>query len=238
MEEALLKEKIHKAKRLVFLGGAGVSVPSGIPDFRSPDGLYSVRSEYGVDYQTLLSHDYFFEYPDRFYSFYWKSMVHLKARPNSAHQALADFERAGHKVTILTQNIDGLHQMSGSKDVVELHGSVHRYYCSRCAKRYSIESIPHEGVPHCSCGGIIKPAVTLFGEPLPSQALSRAIEEIHKADVLLVGGTSLKVYPAAGLIEYFIGGLAVYLGLEAPLRKIFDEVVIGDISLTLKELLQ
>lgn len=237
MEE--LKALLRNHPRIVFLGGAGVSTASGIPDFRSPQGLYKVRSEYGVGYETMLSHTYFMEHPDLFYDFYWKGMVYADAKPNDAHIALAEYEKKGYPIAILTQNIDGLHQKAGSKKVYELHGSTERYFCEGCRRFFPLSELERKGVPHCpSCGAIIKPDVVLYEEPLDEAVISGAIKELLYADVLIVGGTSLSVYPAAGLISYFGGKTKILINKErTPLDEEFDYVIHDDVGKVLKELL-
>src|SRR5574344_2306134 len=198
-----LKEYIKKAKNIVFLGGAGVSTESGIPDFRGEQGLYKVKSEYGVRYETILSHTYFEMKPDTFFDFYKKNMIYPDAMPNDAHKALAKLEQEGKNIWIITQNIDGLHQKAGSKKVIELHGSVYRNHCEKCHKFYSLEDImAMKGTPRCSCGGIIKPDVVLYEEPLDEEVLQLSVSVLENADLLIIGGTSLNVYPAASLSMY------------------------------------
>lgn len=240
MEESLQKARqiVQASKRLVFLGGAGVSTHSGIPDFRSPEGIYNVHSKYGVPYEVMLSHTYFVEHTETFYDFYWSSMVRKGAKPNRAHLALSAFEKAGHHVAILTQNIDGLHSDAGSKLVYELHGSVRRYFCQECGKRYSLDELEPRGIPHCNCGGVLKPDVVLYEEPLDEEVLLSAVNELRYGDVLLVGGTSLNVYPAAGLIDYFGGSTKIIINKEAtPRDNEFDYVFHSDIADTLEALL-
>lgn len=234
-----VKELVKASKRIVFMGGAGVSTLSGIPDFRSPQGLYNIHSQYGVSYETMLSSDYFYMNTELFYKFYFESMVYPEAKPNKAHLALANYEKAGHRIAIITQNIDGLHQRAGSSLVYELHGSTYRYFCLNCGAKYTLDEIPHEGVPHCEkCGGLIKPDVVLYGEPLDENLIISSINELRFADLLIVGGTSLKVYPAAGLIDYFISGKKILINKEPTLRDAeFDYVIYEDIGETLSEIL-
>ncbi|MCR5349077.1 MAG: NAD-dependent protein deacylase [Bacilli bacterium] len=234
-----IKDALQKSRLTVFLGGAGVSVASGIPDFRSPGGLYSQKRADGRRYEELLSSDYFFEDTKGFYDFYWEKMVAPLAKPNAAHLALAEFERS-HSLAILTQNIDGLHQMAGSKRVYELHGTTARYHCLGCGKKFGIEELERHGVPHCPhCGGIIKPDVVLYGEGLPEDALFGGIEAVSKADVLLVAGTSLRVYPVASIPQYFRGGLAVIFNAEPTPQDVnFDIVVRDDLTTALPEVLR
>lgn len=234
-----LRETIHNASRVVFLGGAGVSVASGIPDFRSPNGLYNRKRADGLRYEELLSSDYFFSHTKGFYEFYWQDMVDPSAKPNKAHYALAEFEKH-HKLSILTQNIDGLHQLAGSKTVYELHGSVQRYRCLRCGEHFTLEDIPHQGVPICpKCGGTIKPEVVLYGEGLPMDEFYQGIDDVQKADVMIVGGTSLRVYPFAAIPREFAGKLSILINNETtPLDEDFDVVIHEDIGETLEALLK
>lgn len=241
MNETLRKAKaaVRDAKRIVFLGGAGVSTNSGIPDFRSPEGIYRVHSEYGVSYETMLSHDYFESHTSTFYDFYWSHMVSLNAKPNQAHLALARAESSHRRIAILTQNIDGLHQDAGSSIVYELHGSTRRYVCQGCDSHYALNEILPSGVPHCKkCGGILKPDVVLYGEALDEEVLLSSVNEMRYADVLIVGGTSLNVFPAAGLIDYFVKGAKIIINKEETLfDSRFDFVFHQDIGETLTELL-
>ena len=205
-----LRTIIEQSDDIVFFGGAGVSTESGIPDFRSVDGLY--HQHYDEPPETILSHTYFLEHTEAFYRFYREKMLYLDAKPNAAHRALAKLEQMGKLRAIITQNIDGLHQAAGSKNVLELHGSVHRNYCMRCHKAYDAQwMLQSQGVPLCSCGGIVKPDVVLYEEGLDTDTLSRALAYIQAADVLIVGGTSLAVYPAAGLIDYYRGDKLVLI---------------------------
>lgn len=207
---------VKESKSIVFLGGAGVSTDSGIADFRSPDGLYNIRSKYGVSYERMLSHSYFESHTETFYRFYWESMVHAFAKPNLAHIALAKFERCNpNKLTIVTQNIDGLHQKAGSKRVLEVHGSVERYHCLKCGRSYSLGQIPHQGVPTCSCGGILKPDVVLYEESLDEFVLQAAIEATKNADLLIIAGTSLTVQPIASLPFCHEKGKTIIVNNEA-----------------------
>jgi NAD-dependent deacetylase len=230
---------LKKAKRLVFLGGAGVSTDSGIPDFRSPQGIYNVKSKYGVPYEVMLSHSYFASHTPTFYDFYWSTMVYASAKPCLAHKALAEYEKKGHRVAILTQNIDGLHQEAGSRLVYELHGSTRRYHCLDCGKKFALKDLKHAGVPHCpECGGLIKPEVVLYEEPLDETVLLSAANEMKYGDFLIVGGTSLNVYPAAGLIDYFGGGPRVIINKEATgVDSLFDVVIHEDLGKVLSEIL-
>lgn len=234
-----IRKAIKEAKRVVFLGGAGVSTASGISDFRSPQGLYGVQSKYGRTYEEMLSLSFFQSDPETFYDFYFSTMVFPDAKPNEAHLALADFERRyGNKLTIITQNIDGLHQKAGSKRVLEIHGSTASYSCRSCAKRYASDQIRHSGIPKCSCGGILKPDVVLYGEPLPGEVFLSAINATKLANVLLVAGTSLLVQPAAMLPDYFSGGLSVLINAEpTPLDDRFDYLIREDAGLALRAIL-
>lgn len=200
-----LAERVGRAKRVVFFGGAGVSTASGIPDFRSEDGLYHQKFKYPPE--EMLSHEFYLTHIEEFFDFYRTRMIALGAKPNQAHYKLAELEREGKLTAVVTQNIDGLHQAAGSKRVFELHGSVHRNVCQRCGHVYSAEWIMGTtGVPHCEeCGGRIKPDVVLYGESLDEKTLIGAAEAIQSCDMLIVGGTSLVVYPAAGLVQYFQG---------------------------------
>ncbi|MDE6029506.1 MAG: NAD-dependent protein deacylase [Clostridiales bacterium] len=197
--------RVERAKRIVFFGGAGVSTESGIPDFRSVDGLYNQK--YDAPPEVILSADYFYSHTDKFYRFYFDKMIYRAARPNAAHKKLAQWDRDGKLLAVVTQNIDGLHQAAGSKTVFELHGTVHGNHCLRCGKRYSLDEVCKHApaVPKCDCGGVIKPDVVLYGEGLPDVAVNGAVESIASADMLIVGGTSLSVYPAAGFINFFRG---------------------------------
>ena len=213
MEEKIqdLQKIVDGHRNIVFFGGAGVSTESGIPDFRSVDGLY--HQKYAWPPETILSHTFFVQHTEEFYRFYRDKMLALDARPNAAHKKLAEMETAGKLKAVVTQNIDGLHQKAGSRTVYELHGSVHRNYCTRCGAFYDAEFIKEsEGVPHCTrCGGVIKPDVVLYEEGLDQNTIEGAVRAIEHADVLIVGGTSLVVYPAAGLVQYFRGDRIVLI---------------------------
>lgn len=200
-----LRDIIENSDNIVFFGGAGVSTESGIPDFRSTDGLYSLKYKYPPE--TIVSHSFFRQRTDEFYEFYKDKMMALDAKPNKAHLKLAQWEKEGKLKAVITQNIDGLHQMAGSKEVLELHGSIHRNYCERCHHFFDAAYVKEsEGTPRCSeCGGLIKPDVVLYEEGLDSEILQKSIYYISHADTLIIGGTSLVVYPAAGLIDYFRG---------------------------------
>jgi len=209
-----LKERIDRASSVVFFGGAGVSTASGIPDFRSEDGLYHMKFDYPPE--TMLSHDFYLTHTKEFYDFYRDRMICLDAKPNRAHLKLAELERAGKVTAVVTQNIDGLHQAAGSKNVLELHGSVHRNVCQSCDTTYSAEWVlGTTGVPTCErCGGAIKPDVVLYGEGLDTATIDASVQAIMHADLLIVGGTSLVVYPAAGLIQYFGGDDLVICNMQ------------------------
>lgn len=210
----ILKNWIAESDNIVFFGGAGVSTESGIPDFRSVDGLYHQRYDYPPE--TILSHSFFQRKTEDFYKFYRDKMICTDALPNTTHTRLAELEKEGKLKAVVTQNIDGLHQAAGSQTVYELHGSVHRNYCTSCHKFYPIEKIIEStGVPRCECGGIIKPDVVLYEEGLDDRTVSGAINAISNADVLIVGGTSLAVFPAAGLIEYYTGNKLVLINKSA-----------------------
>ena len=207
---AKLKEWIDGSDNIVFFGGAGVSTESGIPDFRSVDGLYNQKWKYPPE--TILSHSFFERDPEEYYRFHREKLVIDGVKPNRCHLRLAELEREGKLRAVITQNIDGLHQAGGSKNVLELHGSILRAYCSRCRKPYDADVINHgTGVPRCSCGGVIRPDIVLYEEPLDDDVIMRAIHYIRQADVLIVGGTSLRVYPAAGLINYYRGNKLVLI---------------------------
>ena len=222
-----LKELINGSNNIVFFGGAGVSTESGIPDFRSTDGLY--HQEYDYPPETILSHSFFMRNPEEFYRFYKNKMLCLDAKPNMAHKKLAELEKAGKLKAVITQNIDGLHQAAGSKEVLELHGSVHRNYCMKCGKSYDAEYMLHaEGVPTCSCGGRIKPDVVLYEEPLDMDTMEDAMDAIQTADMLIIGGTSLVVYPAAGFIDYFAGDSLVMINQDETGRDSTCDLVFHD----------
>ncbi len=207
---ATLQELADRSRRIVFFGGAGVSTESGIPDFRSVDGLYSLKYKYPPE--TILSHTFFVTHTEEFYEFYRNKILITGAHPNKAHLKLAELEQAGKLTAVVTQNIDGLHQMAGSKKVLELHGSVHRNYCRECRAFYDMEHIRQsEGVPRCQCGGLIKPEVVLYEESLDNAVVDAAVKAISEADMMIVGGTSLAVYPAAGLLNYFTGDALVLI---------------------------
>lgn len=222
-----LQQMISASKSIVFFGGAGVSTESGIPDFRSADGLY--HQKYDVPPETLLSHGYFLKHTKEFYRFYREKMLCLGAKPNDAHFKLAQLEQAGRLKAVVTQNIDGLHQLAGSKKVYELHGSVYRNHCINCGKQYGVEKILQgEEIPLCSCGGVIKPDVVLYGEALDDRTVAGAVHAISNSDMLIIAGTSLAVYPAAGLVQYFNGNHLVLINRDPTPMDCCCELVIRD----------
>lgn len=225
-----LRKWVKESNNIVFFGGAGVSTESGIPDFRSVDGLY--HQQYDYPPETILSHTFYRRKPDEFYRFYRAKMLCLDAKPNAAHLKLAKWEQEGKLKAVITQNIDGLHQAAGSKVVLELHGSVLRNYCEQCGKFHDVEYIVNsEGVPVCECGGSIKPDVVLYEEGLDQKTLTDAVRYISEADVLIVGGTSLAVYPAAGLLDYYNGSKLVLVNkTPTPRDSIADLIVQGSIG--------
>ena len=228
---ARLKEIVDNSENIVFFGGAGVSTESGIPDFRSVDGLYNQKYDYPPE--TILSHTFYRSKPEEFFRFYKDKMLCLSAKPNAAHLKLAQWEKEGKLKAVITQNIDGLHQAAGSKRVLELHGSVLRNYCERCGKFFDAEYMLHaQGVPKCdSCGGSIKPDVVLYEEGLDNKTITDAISYINNADVLIIGGTSLMVYPAAGLIDYYKGNKLILINKTPTARdSVADLVVQGSIG--------
>lgn len=229
MTEAVetLKTWVQESKAIAFFGGAGVSTESGIPDFRSTGGLY--HQEWKYPPETILSHTFYKSNPEEFFRFYRAKMLAPEARPNAAHQKLAEWEAAGKLTAVVTQNIDGLHQAAGSKHVCELHGSVHRNYCERCGKFYGLDFILNgTGVPRCTCGGIVKPDVVLYEEGLDQSVMNDAVDSIARADLLIIGGTSLNVWPAAGLINYFRGKRLALINKSAVARDLSAGLVITD----------
>lgn len=224
-EIELLKNYINESRRIVFFGGAGVSTESGIPDFRSADGIYMMKHTYPPE--EIISHSFFVSHPNEFFEFYKKYFYYPDAKPNITHIKLAEMERAGKLSAIVTQNIDGLHTAAGSKRVYEIHGSVLRNYCMKCGKSYGIQAvIGSDGVPKCNCGGTIKPDVVLYEENLDDECVSGAVNAIRNADMLIVAGTSLRVYPAAGFIRYFTGKHLVLINKDATeMDKSFDLVI-------------
>lgn len=226
-ETDILRQWVKESDNIVFFGGAGVSTESGIPDFRSVDGLYNQKYDYPPE--TILSHTFFMNQPEEFFRFYKDKMLVLDAKPNEAHRKLAQLEQAGKVRAVITQNIDGLHQAAGSRKVLELHGSIHRNYCMKCHKAYPPEEILHsKGVPRCSCGGMIKPDVVLYEEGLDMDTLQSAADFIRKADILIIGGTSLAVYPAAGLIDYYRGNKLVLINKSATPMDSRADLLIQD----------
>lgn len=232
----ILAEIVTNSNNIVFFGGAGVSTKSGIPDFRSTDGLFAEKYKYPPE--TMLSHTFFMTNTEDFFEFYREKMVYRNARPNKAHFKLAELEQEGKLKAVITQNIDGLHQMAGSRNVLELHGSVHRNYCMKCRKEFSLDYVMDmQGIPRCDCMGIIKPDVVLYEESLDNVVLFKSINYIFNAEVLIVGGTSLNVYPAAGLVDYYRGDKLVLINKsETPMDYkanlvIHDSIdeVLGDI---------
>ena len=227
-----LQKLIDDANNIVFFGGAGVSTESGIPDFRSETGLYKLKSKYDKSYEEMLSHSYFVNHTNTFFEFYREFMINKDALPNDAHKYLARKEKEGKHITIITQNIDGLHQKAGSKNVIELHGSIHRNYCTKCGRLYDLDKFlslaPKEECP--VCGGIIKPDVVLYEEPLNDMVITKAIIALQEADLLIIAGTSLNVYPANGLIRYFFGDNIVIinktqLNVNRNVKLIFNDSI-------------
>ena len=238
MEQAVekLQRFVDECENIVFFGGAGVSTESGIPDFRSVDGLYNQQYDYPPE--TILSHSFFMRNTGEFFRFYSNKMLYDKAKPNAAHEKLAELEKAGKLRAVITQNIDNLHQMAGSENVLELHGSVYRNYCMKCGKFYGFAHMKEaSGIPRCECGGIIKPDVVLYEEALDTDVLTRSVQAISEAQMLIIGGTSLAVYPAASLIDYFRGKYLVVINksptprdkqadllIQAPIGETFAQI--------------
>lgn len=221
-----LQEIIDDSRRIVFFGGAGVSTESGIPDFRSAEGIYHQHYKYAPE--QVVSHSFFKAHPDVFYEFYKEKMMCLDAEPNAAHRKLAQLEEAGRLTAVITQNIDGLHQKAGSKKVYELHGSIHRNYCQKCGRFYDAAFVKEApGIPRCECGGIIKPDVVLYEESLDSMTIEKSVRAIAEADTLIIGGTSLVVYPAAGFIDYFRGRHLVVINKSATAREVGAQLSIS-----------
>lgn len=221
----LLRDMVAQSDNIVFFGGAGVSTESGIPDFRSVDGLYNQKWKYPPE--TILSRSFFDRNPEEYYRFHRDKLVIDGVKPNRVHLRLAELEREGKLRAVITQNIDGLHQAAGSKNVLELHGSILRAYCSRCRKPYPAYEMNHcQGVPRCTCGGVVRPDIVLYEEPLDMDVMERAVRYIRDAEVLIVGGTSLGVYPAAGLINYYRGRKMVLVNLsETPYDRYADLII-------------
>lgn len=225
-ETARLQEIIDDSENIVFFGGAGVSTESGIPDFRSADGIY--HQQYRYSPEQIVSHSFFMRNTEAFYEFYKEKMMFLEAKPNAAHLKLAQLEAEGKLKAVITQNIDGLHQEAGSKNVWELHGSIHRNYCRKCGKFYDASYVKNaDGVPRCECGGLIKPDVVLYEEGLDSGVIEHSIRTICEADTLIIGGTSLVVYPAAGFIDYFRGKHLVVINKSATAKEVRAELTIA-----------
>lgn len=221
-----LQEILDDSSNMVFFGGAGVSTESNIPDFRSADGLY--QQEYRYSPEQIVSHSFFMQNTEGFYEFYKEKMMFLHAKPNPAHLKLAELEEAGKLSAVITQNIDGLHQAAGSRNVLELHGSIHRNYCQKCGKFYDGAYVKTSaGIPRCTCGGVVKPDVVLYEEGLDSAVIQRSIKAISQADTLMIGGTSLVVYPAAGFIDYFRGKHLVVINKSATAREVGAELTIA-----------
>lgn len=233
-----LREMIVKSKNIVFFGGAGVSTESGIPDFRSVDGLYSQKYKYPPE--VILSHDFFMQRTEDFYKFYFDKMIFPDAKPNAAHFKLAEMEQKGYLKCVITQNIDGLHYMAGSKNVCEFHGTVHKNHCLKCGKEYNLSEMLQKsgGVPRCDCGGIIKPDVVLYGESIPQEAFEKSIEAVENCDLLIIGGTSLKVQPAASLVTLTSARKIVInkdrqetetfaeLSINEPIGEVFSKIIL------------
>ena len=222
-----LKEMVDGSDNIVFFGGAGVSTESGIPDFRSTGGLY--HQEWKYPPETILSHTFYKSKPEEFFRFYRAKMLAPDAKPNAAHKKLAEWEAQGKLKAVITQNIDGLHQAAGSREVLELHGSVHRNHCEKCGRFYGLDYILEtRGVPRCDCGGIVKPDVVLYEESLDQELLSRALRYIAEADMLIIGGTSLNVYPAAGLVRYYSGSKLMLINKGAVAQDLTADLVLTD----------
>ena len=233
-----LQEIINNSDNIVFFGGAGVSTESGIPDFRSESGIFNSLKKYGASPEQLVSHSYYIDHTEEFFNYYKENLIFQDAKPNPAHMKLAELEKVGKLKAVITQNVDGLHQKAGSRNVLELHGSIHRNYCQVCKREYDLEHILRsDGIPRCECGGIIKPDVVLYEEPLNNEVLSSSINYISNADTLIIGGTSLVVYPAAGLINYFNGSKLVLINKsETPYDNLASLVINEAIGETLSQI--
>lgn len=231
-----LQAAVDESNRIVFFGGAGVSTESGVPDFRSEDGLY--RQKYDVSPEVMLSSEYFYSHTEEFFGFYREKMLPLDAQPNAAHKKLAEMEEKGKLLCVITQNIDGLHQKAGSKKVHELHGSIHRNHCIKCGRPYPVEAIASgKGIPRCDCGGIVKPDVVLYGEPLDEKVIGASLRALALADTLIVAGTSLTVYPAAGFVDFFRGKNLILINRdETPIDKKCNLVLRGKVGEILSEI--
>lgn len=228
---SVLKKMIDESSNIVFFGGAGVSTESNIPDFRSEAGLYKTKNNFSYSPEVMLSHTFFMKHTDDFFDFYRTKMIYTNAQPNDAHKALSELEKRGKLKAVITQNIDGLHQMAGSKNVLELHGSVHRNYCMKCGKKFDLDYVikSKDLTPKCNeCGGIVKPDVVLYEEGLDMDVLDSAVRHIQEADMLIVGGTSLVVYPAAGLIQYFNRGRLTLINKASTSYDTMADLVIND----------
>ena len=225
-----LKKVIDNSDNIVFFGGAGVSTESDIPDFRSSNGIFNAQKNITYSPETVVSHSFFMRNPEFFYQFYKDKMIYENAKPNNAHKALAKLEQIGKLKAIITQNIDGLHQMAGSKNVLELHGTIHKNYCMKCNKKFDLDYIiKSENIPHCDvCGGTVRPDVVLYEESLDSNVLSESLHYISNADVLIIGGTSLIVYPAASLVNYFRGSKLVLINKSSTSQDGNADIVIND----------
>ena len=224
-----LQEIIDSSNNIVFFGGAGVSTESGIPDFRSESGIFKSLEKYGDTPENLVSHSYYLDHTEEFFDYYKENLIFKDAQPNPAHLKFAELEKAGKLKAVITQNIDGLHQKAGSKNVLELHGSIHRNYCQICEKEYDLDYIlESDGIPRCECGGIVKPDVVLYEEPLNNAILNFSVDYISRADTLIIGGTSLVVYPAAGLIKYFHGSNLVLINKSETPYDSYASLVIND----------
>ena len=236
-EMEILVDLLRHSKRAVFFGGAGVSTESGIPDFRSTDGLYHQQWQYPPE--TILSHTFFERRTEDFFRFYRQKMLFPQAKPNAAHAAFARLEQMGILAAVITQNIDGLHQAAGSKNVIELHGSVHRNHCMRCGTFYSLTDVMKtDGVPRCNCGGLIKPDVVLYEESLPYDAIEQAVDAIARADLLIIGGTSLAVYPAAGFVSDYRGTLVIINRSPTPMDRRADVLIDQPIGQTMQAVME
>lgn len=243
MDENILKLKklVSESSNIVFFGGAGVSTESGIPDFRSEQGIYNTVKNFGYPPEQILLHSFFMKNPEKFYDFYRSAMIYENAKPNLAHLGLAKLEKQGKLKAIVTQNIDGLHQLAGSKTVYELHGSIHRNYCMKCGKFYPLSTITEsKGVPQCKeCGGTIKPDVVLYEEGLDEEIINNSIKAIKKADMLIVGGTSLNVYPAASFVNYYDGNKLILINKsKTPYDRYADLLIHDSIGKVFNEIIE
>ena len=230
-------EMLKKSDNIVFFGGAGVSTESGIPDFRSEQGIYKTKQDFGVSPETILSHTFFMQQTQKIYEFYRTTMIYENAKPNKAHDALAKLEAMGKLKAVVTQNIDGLHQAAGSRTVYELHGTVHKNKCMRCGRAYGLDAVmAADGIPRCACGGIIKPEVVLYEEGLDGGTIEKSVAAIRRADMLIVGGTSLNVYPAASFVQYYRGDRLVLINKsETPYDGYADLLIHDSIGKVLSE---